>query len=36
MWIFSNVCSVTADWLIWKRGMTATFTRKLLNAIGKA
>ncbi|XP_034254948.1 putative inorganic phosphate cotransporter [Thrips palmi] len=34
MWIFSNVCSVTADWLIWKRGMTATFTRKLLNAIG--
>lgn len=34
MWIFSNMCSVCADWLIWKRGMTATFTRKLLNAIG--
>ncbi|KAJ1524954.1 hypothetical protein ONE63_009810 [Megalurothrips usitatus] len=34
MWIFSNICAFMADWLIWKRGMTATFTRKLLNAIG--
>lgn len=35
MWIFSMLISHVADWLLIKKGLTHTFVRKLINAIGQ-